>query len=231
MSPVARSAMHGLHVRNGARLAATDGWELPVAYGGAEDEVCAARDGAGLWDLSALTKWRLLGAGTTQALETLLGVPVPAVGKASAGRAGGVEVLALRLAEDHALVLGPPGLAADAAERAVGAHPCAHLVNATSGLAGIRLAGPAARAILATLTALDLASSAFPNLGCAETGLARVHAVLLRQDVAGLPAFEAFVSRNYGAYLWEAVLDAGRTRGLVPCGIEAERLLGSSNPA
>ena len=208
-----------------------DGWEVPVAYGGAEDEVRAARGGAGLWDLSALTKWRFLGAGTGQAVETLLGAPAPAVGRASAGRAGGVDVLALRLAEDHALVLGPSGLAADAAERAVGAHPCAHLVNATSGLAGIRLAGPAARAILATLTALDVGPSALANLACAETELARLHAVLVRRDLGGLPAFDAFVTRNYGAFLWEAVLDAGRTRGLVPCGVEAERLLGSSNPA
>ena len=225
MNPVARSAMHGLHVRYGARLAATDGWEVPAAYGGGEDEARAARDGAGLWDLSALTKWRFLGAGTGQALETLRGVPAPAVGRASAGRAGGVEVLALRLAEDHALVLGPPGLAADAALQATAAHPCAHMVNATSGLAGIRLAGPAARAILSTLTALDVGPSALPNLACAETGLARAHAVLLRRDVAGLPAFEVYASRNYGAYLWEAVLDAGGRRGLVSCGLEAERLL------
>ena len=209
-------------------MAAVDGWELPVAYGGAEDEVRAARDGAGLWDLSALTKWRLLGAGTAQAVEALLGVPAPAVGRASAGRAGGVEVLALRLAEDHGLVLGPPGLAADAAERAVGAHPCAHLVNATSGLAGIRLAGPTVRAILATLTALDIYSLVFPNLACAETGVAHVHAILLRRDVGGLPAFEAYIERNYGAFVWEAVLDAGRGRGLVPCGLEAERLLATT---
>ena len=220
MSAVGRSAIHGLHVRHGARLAAIDAWEVPVAYGGAEDEVRAARDGAGLWDVSAVTKWRILGAGTGEALETLLGVPAPTVGRASAGRTGSVEVLALRLADDHALVLGPSGLAADAA-----AHPCAHLVEATSGLAGLRLAGPQARPILATLTALDLDASALPNLGCAETGLARVHAVLLRRDMGGLPAFEAYLSRNYGAYLWEAVLDAGRHRGLVLCGLEAARRL------
>ncbi len=231
MIPVARSAMHGLHVRYGARLAATDGWEMPVAYGGAEDEARAARGAAGLWDLSALTKWQFLGAGTGQALETLLGIPAPAVGRALVGRTGGVEVLALRLADDHALVLGPSGLAADAALQAAAAHPCAHLVNATSGLAGIRLAGPAARGILSTLTDMDVGPSALPNLACAETGLAYLHAILLRRDVGGLPAFEAYVGRNYGAFLWEALQDAGRSRGLVPCGFEAERLLGSSNPA
>ena len=231
MSAVGRSAIHGLHVRHGARLAATDAWEVPVAYGGAEDEVRAARDGAGLWDVSALTKWRILGASTVEALQAFVEGTPPAAGRAAGGRAGGVEVLTLRLAEDHALVLGPPGMAADAAHQAAAAHPCAHLVDATSGLAGLRLAGPQARPILATLSALDLDASALPNLGCAETGLARVHAVLLRRDLGGLPAFEAYLSRNYGAYLWEALQDAGRSRGLAPCGIEAERILGFSNPA
>ncbi len=231
MNPVARSAMHGLHVRHGARLAATDGWEVPAAYAGAEDEARAARGAAGLWDLSALTKWRFLGAGAGQTLETLLGIPAPAVGRASAGRVGGVEVLALRLADDHALVLGPSGFAADAALQAAAQDPCAHLLNVTSGLAGLRIAGPAARAILSTLTDMDVGLSALPNLACAETGLARLHAVLVRRDLGSLPAFEVYVSRNYGASLWEALQDAGRSRGLVPCGFEAERLLGSSNLA
>ncbi len=217
--------MHHLHVAHHARMARVDGWELPQTYAGPEDEARAAREGAGLWDLSPLTKWRLLGAGTGKALETLLGVPAPAIGRASAGRVGGAEVLALRLAGHHGLVLGPPGMASDAAERASGVHPCAHLVNATSGLAGLRLAGPSAQVILAPLTALDLASSAFPNLACAETGLARVHAILLRRDLGGLPAFEAYVGRNFGAYLWQATLDTGRGRGLAPCGLEADRLL------
>lgn len=231
MNPVARSAMHALHVNGGARMNQVEGWELPASYAGAEAEVRAAREGAGLWDLSALTKWDILGTGTGNALETLLGIPASAVGRASAGRIGGVEVLALPLTDDHALVLGPSGFAADAALQATAAHPCAHLVNATSGLAGIRLAGPAARAILSTLTDMDVGPAALPDLACAETGLARLHAIFLRRDLAGLPAFEVYVSRNYGAFLWEALQDAGRSRGLVPCGIEAERLLGSSNPA
>lgn len=219
--------MHGLHVKAGARMGALDGWELPVAFGGAEAEWRAVREGAGLWDLSALSKRRILGAGTGKTMETLLGVTAPAVGRAMAGTAGGVEVLGLRLAEDHGLVLGPPGAPPDAIQRATTGHPCAHLVNVTSGLAGFRLAGPAARAILATVTALDVAPAALPDLACAETGLARVHAVLLRRDLGGLPAFEVYLARNYGAYVWEALLDAGRTRGLAPCGLEAERLLTS----
>jgi len=52
-----------------------------------------------------------------------------------------------------------------------------------------------------------------------------VHAILLRRDLGDLPAFEIYAARNYGAYLWEAFLDVGKTRGLVSCGHESEGLL------
>ena len=133
--------------------------------------------------------------------------------------------MALRLADDRALVLGPPGMGLEPALRSALPSGCAHLMDVTSGMCGLRLAGPSARAILAALTSLDVSPQTWPDLACAQTGLAHLHAILLRHDVAGLPSFEAYASRNYGAYLWEAFLEAGRGRGLSPCGLEAERLL------
>jgi len=225
MDPVARTAMHRLHVDGGARMASVGGWELPEAYAGGEAEARAARAGVGLWDLSASAKWEIRGAGTPEAVQSLLGIPAPEVGRAAKGIMAGKEAMILRLAPDRALAVGPPGLEAEAVQRAVATDGCTHLVNVSSGMAGMRVAGPAARAILATLTSLDVAPSALPELACAETGLARVHAILLRRDLGDLPAFEIYAARNYGAYLWEAFLDVGKTRGLVSCGHESEGLL------
>lgn len=227
MEPVARTAMHRLHVDGGARMASIGGWEVPEAYAGGEAEARAAREGAGLWDLSANAQWEVHGAGVSDAVHPLLGTRVPDVGRAARAMLVGRDVLVLRLAPDRALLLGPPGMDAEAIPGAGAPDGCTHFVNVSSGIAGIRLAGPTARAILATLTSLDLAPSVFADLACAETGLARVHAILLRRDIGGLPAFEIYTARNYGAYLWEAFLDAGRTRALVPCGRDAEgRLAG-----
>ena len=231
MNPVARSAVHHLYGKHGARLTAVNGWEVPAAFAGAAAEAAAARAGAGLWDLSAQTKWEIVGAGAQAALAALLGGSAPDVGRATSGTVSGERMLALRLADDRALILGPPGVPLEAALRASLPTGCAHLLNVTSGLCGIRLGGPSARAILAALTALDVSPQAWPDLACAEGGLAHVHAILLRRDMAGLPAFEVYAGRNYGAYLWEAFMDAGRGRGLAPCGLEAERLLVASTVA
>ena len=219
--------MHHLHVAGGARLVTVDGWEVPSVYGGAEAEAQAVRAGAGLWDLSILRKWDLQGAAVGAALQPALAA-APGVGRAAQGRLGDEPVMVLRLREDRALVVGPRRLAADAAQRAVPPGTCAHVTDVSSGMAALRLAGPGARAILATLTPVDLADGALPDLACLELGLARVHAVLLRRDLGGLPAFEMYLGRNYGAYLWEACQDAGRGRGLVACGMESERAMAGS---
>jgi len=225
VQPVARSAMSHLHEAHGARLARVHDWEMPVAFAGATQEVSAARAGAGLWDLSARAKWEVVGSGTHAAIGALLGTSPPGVGKVAKGTLSGQPVWALRLADDRALILGPPGTALEPALRGVLPAGCAHLIDVTSAMCGVRLAGPSARTILAALTSLDVSPEAWPDLACAQTGLAHVHAILLRHDVAGLLSFEAYASRNYGAYLWEAFLDAGCGRGLAPCGLEAEQLL------
>ncbi len=225
MNTVARSAMHHAHVTHQARMTIVEGWEVPAAFARAAGEVGAAREGAGLWDLSARAKWEIHGAGADELLRIFLGGSALDVGKAAVAKVSGGSALTLRLADDRALILGPLGLALEGQLRAALPSGCAHLLNVTSGLCGIRLAGPSARMILATLTSLDVSPQAWPDLACGQTGLAHVHAILLRRDVAGLPAFEVYAARNYGAYLWEAFLDAGRDRGLSPCGLEAERLL------
>lgn len=208
-------------------MTTVNGWEVPAAFAGAAEEAAAARTGAGLWDVSAQSKWEIVGGGTAAGLDALLGGSAPGVGRAAAGKVSGEAMLAVRLANDRALVLGPPGLILESQLRPALLAGCAHLLNVTSGLCGIRLAGPSARAILAAPTALDVSPQAWPELTCAQTGLAHVHAILLRRDLAGLPAFEVYTARNYGAYLWGAFLDAGRGRGLSPCGLEAEQLLAS----
>lgn len=225
MNPVARTAMHRVHLDGGARMVSIAGWELPATYSGAEAEVRATREGAGLWDLSASTKWEIRGAAVPEAVQSLLGRAAPGVGRAAKGTMAGKEALVLRLAPDRALAVGAPGLQVEAVRPAIVTDGCSHLVNVSSGMAGIRVGGPMARVILATLTSFDLAPPAFPDLACAETGVARVHATLLRRDLGDLTAFEIYASRNYGAYLWEAFREAGRTRGLVPCGMDAENIL------
>ena len=113
-------------------------------------------------------------------------------------------------------------------ERAASLYPCLHVTDMTSVYAAFLLAGRDSRDVLNRLTALDVSDQAMPNLSCAQTGLAEVHAVVLRQDVGELPAYRLLVGREYCEYFWDAVMHAGREFGIVPFGLRAQRVLANS---
>ncbi len=131
-----------------------------------------------------------------------------------------------RLASDEALVLAGAGQAARI-ERILGADSgrCAHVVDITSAMAGVRLAGPAALDVVRSVTELDLRPSGFPNMTCAQTKVAEVYGMVVRVDAGDLPAYELFFGRELGEYMWDALMEAGRPAGLTPFGTEAAALL------
>ncbi len=90
--------------------------------------------------------------------------------------------------------------------------PAASLTAQGDGRAVLRIAGPAARDVLATLVAIDLHPRAF-RAGHVALTLANHVGVQLRQlDEA--PTYELMAARGYGASVFEAVLEAGMRYGV-----------------
>ena len=87
--------------------------------------------------------------------------------------------------------------------------PSIYVTDVTSVYAALLLVGPHSRVVLQRLTALDLSDPALPDLACDCTGLAHVHATILRQDLGPIPAYWLLVGWEYGAYAWDSVLHAG----------------------
>jgi sarcosine oxidase subunit alpha len=206
------------------------GWRTAAHFTGAEDEARRVRDGAGLGDVSQLGKLDVRG---TQ-LDDLAPWPERAVaergGPPSPGARGGPPGLprrVWRLAHGHALVTCGPEERADLAARlaaAVSPAACLHLTDVTSVYAALLLAGPASRAILHRLTAIDVEPEALPDRSAVQGGVAHVHTILLRADLgapAGVPGYWLLVAREYGEYLWDTVLHAGHRLGIVPFGASA----------
>ena len=79
--------------------------------------------------------------------------------------------------------------------------------------------------MLRKLCALPLDPRDFPNLRVAQSSLAKVHCILVRRDLGGLPGFDLYVERPYGDYVWRSVIDAGQEFGMVPFGWGAKGLL------
>src|SRR5262245_11890513 len=95
------------------------------------------------------------------------------------------------------------------------------VVNQTSNLAAINLAGPRSRQMLAPLTDIDLSASAFPHLAMREGQVAGVPCRLLRVGFVGEHGYEIHCPAALAQHVWQTLLLAGPK----PFGVEAQRIL------
>ncbi len=64
-----RTALHDRHVEAGARMGDVDGWHMPLAFAGADEEVQAVRGRGGVADVSHYGRIRIRGDGALDLLE------------------------------------------------------------------------------------------------------------------------------------------------------------------
>ncbi len=231
-TPVGLSAMHQQHVDLGAVMEEVDGWQRPTRYISVEEELEQIRKGVGLCDVSPTGKLLIQG----EAIDDILGTAFPELGTLDIGhlRAQSLktdstesDVVLARLAADEALVLTAPNVAPHVAESLTqDADQCVHTVEITSALAGVKIAGPLTYRLLGAVTEIDMSLDGFSNMTCAQAPVAEVHGTLLRNDMDGLLSFELYFGREYGEYMWDALMEAGEEYGVVPFGIEALKGLG-----
>jgi heterotetrameric sarcosine oxidase gamma subunit len=85
-----------------------------------------------------------------------------------------------------------------------------HATNYTHGQAVIWLAGPAAPQLLSKICGLDFREQAFPNRQVKQTSVAKIKALIVRDDEGDIPAYFLHVTRPMGQYFWETLWDAGQ---------------------
>ncbi len=237
---IRRSALHALHLAAGASMTEEAGWQCVDSYGSVEAEVQAVREQVGLSDISPLAKLDMQGKDVFAALgqhlwpglslETVPGgrvVRVPAQALQLDTQAGG---LLCSLAKNHARLIAPPGTANAVQARLESvrwtpAEAGVHLTDVTSNFTALQLAGPHSRDLLQKLTALDLRPAQFPDMSCAQGSLAHIQALVLRADIQEHLAYQVYSGREFGAYVWDALLDAGQEFGARPFGLAAQHQL------
>jgi sarcosine oxidase subunit alpha len=232
--PVRLSPLHVRHQRLGAKLADQAGWPVPEAYTSPENEAAAVRERVGVADVSAAGKLIVKGDAAAKLLANVFGRVPEIPGRMSPvhpqDEAG--QAYLARLSADEFLLLTSPGAEHAATRRlesrfANGEWRIAipAVIDQTSGLAGLVVAGPASRDLLSKLCGLSFDPTDFPNYQVAQSSLAKVHAIIVRNDLGNVPAFELYFDRSYGEYIWDSVMDAGGEFGIVPFGWHAGRSL------
>ncbi len=81
--------------------------------------------------------------------------------------------------------------------------------------------GPKAREILSAACADDLSNEAFPYMTAREITVGDVPCLALRVTYVGELGWELYPPAEFGAALWDTLVEAGTPHGLVPAGYRA----------
>jgi heterotetrameric sarcosine oxidase gamma subunit len=214
---VRRSALEARHELLGATFASeTERW--PRQYGDPAAERAAVAAGAGLAELGPYGEVLLRGPGVADLTARLTAGAVPdrpAVVRATLGGSAGA---AWCLGPDEVLLIGPAGSWSEELATHLGGAD-ASAIEMTGARTALRLAGPAAPAIMAELCPADTTPSTLEEGQLLQAPLAGPRAFIVRHDGPGRPPGYTFlVARDEAAYVWDATLAIGSGHGLVPVG-------------
>ncbi len=234
-----RTPLFEMHLKHGARMVPFGGWEMPVQYTGVIDEHKAVRNQAGLFDVSHMGEFEVKGP---QALDLIQLISVNNAKKLEIGQVqyslmcyenGTIvdDILVYRLGENHYwLVVNAGNIDKDwewvsAAKERSGLNNL-ELTNISADVAQLAIQGPLAEEILQPLVPnVVLSEIGFYWAKTGETVAGIRSLVLSRTGYTGEDGFEIYVRKEDAAALWEALLEAGDARGLVPAGLGARDTL------
>jgi sarcosine oxidase subunit gamma len=211
-----RSVIYRALAKAGARFGEVGGAAVALDFGSVEAEAGSARR-LGLADLSPLPRAGFKGRGTVEWL-TGQGLLVPTESNWASRRQG--HGLVARLAPGEVLILGEPGTPGDelaelegawrrAAQTAPGT-PRGYPVPRRDSHCWFRVTGSQAAHLFAKLCGVDLRPSKFAHLAVAQTVVARLGAVIVRDDLGRIPAYHLLADTASSLYLWHCLVDAMR---------------------
>jgi len=238
--PERHTPLHAWHAGNGATFTTVGAWQRPAWYGSDKAsaltaEVHAVRNTAGMIDVGTLGKFEVRGPQAAEFLERFytghfIRQRVGSTRYALLLDESGVVVddgVVARFAEDFFYVTASTSNAAavyrEMTRRLLQWGLNAAIVNLTGSYGAINIAGPLAQQILATLTQADLA--ALTNGGAIQTHVAGQPARVINVRFVAELAYEIHAPADGIATIWQALLEAGKSSGLKPFGVDAQRLL------
>jgi aminomethyltransferase len=232
-----QTPLYPVHRAVGAKMIDFGGWTMPVQYTGAIDEHMTVREAAGIFDVSHMGRFELVGPDaatvvqklTTNDAETLennqihysaLTTPDGTV----------IDDLTVHRFHRHFFLLCVNASNREKDFQWISQHLSgmeASLYDLTSRYAQVAIQGPAAQDILQGLTDVALEHIRYYWFDVGEVaGVPRT--VISRTGYTGEDGFELYIpmDRSTNAeWAWDRLLERGQSHGLKPCGLAARNTL------
>ncbi len=225
-----QTPLHAEHARLGASFTDFGGWDMPVRYSSDLAEHQAVRESAGLFDISHMAEIFVTGSGSAEFLDyALVGqASAIAIGKAKYSLICNVQgniiddLIVYRLADEEFLVIANAGNRAavvEALEQRANVMNFSGVEDLSDDFALLAIQGPAATAILQTLTDSDLSILPYYSIGTGK--VSGIDAYLCRTGYTGEDGFEILFSSDKAALVFDALI----TAGAISCGLASRDTL------
>lgn len=226
-----QTPLYKSHVALGARMVEFGGWDMPVQYSGILDEHAAVRTSAGLFDISHMGRFLIIGPDATPFLQHVATCDVERIesGYASYGLLchphGGIVddifiynlpnaaymmvVNAANVQKDRDWLLNQKG------------HFNVKVVDYSEYWAMLAFQGPAAEALLSTCSDVVFDDvRGLPFHGVIRGKLFGIdESLIARTGYTGEDGFELFFDASRAKRVWEGLLALGEAGSVKPCGL------------
>lgn len=227
-----RTSLFDTHRRAGARMVEFAGWEMPIQYTSILAEHRAVRTNAGLFDVSHMGEVDLAGLGALEAVQRLVTndarrlVPGQGMYTPMCTSTGGIidDLTVFRLSNDQWWIVINAATTAKDVTWIESHRGTARMRNVSDDTALLALQGPRAQAILQRLTTADLAGLLFFYI-IADAKVAGILTKISRSGYTGEDGFELACAWKDAPALWDVLITAGRSDGVIPVGLGARDTL------
>jgi aminomethyltransferase len=221
------SPLHDRHVALGAKLADFSGWSMPIEYagGGVIAEHTAVRTAAGLFDVSHLGTGTVRGPGAAAFVDGCLTNDLSRIGPGQAQYTlccledGGVvdDLIVYLHGPDDVLLVPNAANAADVFARLTAEAPQGvQITDRHADVAVLAVQGPRSPQVVRAV-GLD---AELPYMSFTDGDV-----TVCRTGYTGEHGYELLVAAERAGELWDAMLAAGESEGLRPCGLGARDTL------
>lgn len=234
MTELKRTPLFDVYKENGGKTIDFGGWELPVQFSSIKEEHEAVRTKAGLFDVSHMGEIDVKGPGSLAYLQKMM---TNDVSKLKIGGAqytamcyenGGTvdDLLIYKFADDHyLLVVNASNIDKDYKWLQDHLEGDVEIENLSEGMAQLALQGPVAETVLQKLSKeQDLSQIGFFKFSD-EVDLNGKKALVSRTGYTGEDGFEIYCKTEDAVSLWKEILEAGKSYGVIPCGLGARDTL------
>lgn len=222
-----KTPLHEGHVRHEGKLVPFAGFEMAVQYPtGINAEHRAVRRDAGLFDVCHMGEFIIRGP---QALDLIQKITVNDASKLAAWQVqysamcledGGIidDLLVYRSPDHYMLVVNASNKEKDLAWVRTQAESFdVEVIDKSDETALLAIQGPKTAEIVQSLTDTDLDEIGYYRF--TEGSVAGIDGVISRTGYTGEDGFELYVPAADGMKLWDALMEAGGDKGLIPTGL------------